>query len=596
MSFFDELKRRNVVRVGIAYAVVGWLLAQIAALALDAFNAPDWVLQAILVVLALGFPLALFFAWAYELTPQGIRRDADVERSQTSTASIDRKLDRLIIGVLAAAVLFLFVNEFRSGTIEPDQQDNVSAERQSIAVLPFVNMSDDNDNFTDGLSEELLNLLAKNPDLNVAGRTSSFAFKGHTGNFDEIGDALNVEHVLEGSVRRSGDTFRVTAQLIAVENGFHLWSETYDRPMADIFAIQDDVASAISSELRLRLVPESKRVTDNVEAYALYLESLAVVSYDASAEAIELLKQAVALDPQFAKGYEQLALAYWLAAGAILESSVARDLVQESAAQALEIDPTLVVAKVVAASMVERDGQWLDYLRGLEAAIEAEPKNVFVLGMLYGNLLSAGYFQESLVIADRMAVLDPVSAIPHFSRGQTLSALGLREEAREAFSRAADLGISDSFGAIAMDFFVAGDYESAIDFEEKHREALGEDPSLVRGEIGRILDPDTGKDYLDSYIEDRVRLITNPAAAAYEYQWYQAFGYMEEFWAKIEELQAASESSWSSGDDLIILGLVWPQSGFRRDKRFVTQKKIDLWEERGAPDTCSKIDDEWACE
>jgi tetratricopeptide (TPR) repeat protein len=255
-----------------------------------------------------------------------------------------------------------------------------------------------------------------------------------------------------------------------------------------------------------------------------------------------------------------------------------------------------VVAAVVAASTNDRDGRWSAYLNSLEAAVVAEPKNVRVLGIFSGNLLAAGYFRESLAIIDRMVAVDPLSAIPHFNRGQVLSALGLREEARDAFTRSAELGISGSWGAIAMDYLVAGEYESAIEFEEKHREALGEDPAQVRIEIERILDPESGKQYLDSFVQNRVRLISNPVAAAYEYQWYQAFGYIDDFWAKIEELQAASESNWSSGDDLVVAGLVWPQTGFRRHPSYVTQGKIDLWEKRGAPDTCSKIDGDWTCE
>ncbi len=595
MSFFEELKRRNVVRVGIAYAIFAWLLAQVADLALGAFGAPVWVLQTFLVLLFLGFPLALFFAWAFELTPDGIKRDEDVDHSHSIAAATGQKLDRLIIGVLCLAVAFLFINEFRGDPAGPERSVGADTERQSIAVLPFVNMSEDNDNFSDGLSEELLNLLAKNPDLDVAGRTSSFAFKGRTGDFGEIGEALNVEHVLEGSVRRSGDTLRVTAQLIKVDDGFHVWSETYDRPMTDIFEIQDDVAGAISDELRLRLVPESKRVTDNIEAYAMYLESLAVSSFDDSANAIELLKRAVALDPEFAKAYEQLALAYWLAAGAIVESSVGFDLIRESANRALEIDPTLVVAKVTVES-TKSDRTWADYLEILDDAVEAEPKNVRVFGMLSTTLLNTGYFRESLEIIDRWVALEPLSAIPHFARGQILSALGQREAARNAFLRAAELGEEGSYGAISMDYFVAREYELAIEFEEKFRETLGEDPALVRPQIESILDPVTGRQNLESFIQDRVNSTANPAAAVYEYMWYQAFGYVDELWAKIEELRAASDSPWSAGGDLVATAQVWSGSGFRRHPSYITQAKIDLWEERGAPDTCSKIDAKWVCE
>jgi hypothetical protein len=202
MSFFAELKRRNVVRVGIAYVIIGWLLAQVAELAFDAFGSPDWVLKSVLVVLLLGLPLVLFIAWAFEITPEGVKLEKNVDRSQSITAQTGRKIDFIIIGVLVVAVGFLLVDKFLLTEDVAPVGEIIATESQSIAVLPFVNMSEDNDHFADGLSEELLNLLAKIPDLKVAGRTSSFAFKGINRDLREVGDALNVTKVLEGSVRR----------------------------------------------------------------------------------------------------------------------------------------------------------------------------------------------------------------------------------------------------------------------------------------------------------------------------------------------------------------------------------------------------------
>jgi hypothetical protein len=201
MSFIAELKRRNVVRVGIAYGVIGWVLAQIAEFAFDNFGAPDWVLKSFVALLLLGLPVALIFAWAFEMTPEGLKRERDVNRSQSITAQTGRKLNTLIISVLIIAVGILVWDKFTGG--QAGKEIAATAE-QSIAVLPFTNMSDDSDHFADGLTEELLNLLAQNRDLKVAGRTSSFAFKGRNEDLREIGDALGVSKVLEGSVRRSG--------------------------------------------------------------------------------------------------------------------------------------------------------------------------------------------------------------------------------------------------------------------------------------------------------------------------------------------------------------------------------------------------------
>jgi len=265
MSFVGELKRRNVVRVGIAYVVIGWVLAQIAEFAFDNFGAPDWVLKSFVVFLLLGLPIVLIFAWAFEVTPEGIKREKDVDRSDSITPRTGRKIDYLIIGVLIVAVAILGFDKLTGRSADT----SASNETQLIAVLPFVNMSGDEDYFADGLTEELLNLLAKNLDLKVAGRTSSFAFKGQNDDLRAIGNALGVAKVLEGSVRRSGERLRVTAQLINVEDGFHIWSETYDRKLADVFDIQDEVAGDVPlDEFRLDRNHTSRTVTGLCSRYA----------------------------------------------------------------------------------------------------------------------------------------------------------------------------------------------------------------------------------------------------------------------------------------------------------------------------------------
>jgi TolB-like protein len=260
MSLFAELKRRNVFRVAVAYAVVAWLLAQVADVAFDNFGAPDWVPKSVLFVLILGFPLAVFFAWAFELTPEGVKREKDVDRSQSITNTTGRKLDRLIIVVLVTAVGFLLVDKF---VLQPAPETTVAAEvpgevEKSVAVLPFVAMSSgpDDEYFADGITEEILNSLAQLPDLLVTARTSAFAFKGMDVPIPEIAAQLGVANVVEGSVRRSGDRLRITAQLIRAEDGFHLWSETYDRSAADSFGVQDEIAEKIAGALDVVLDEE----------------------------------------------------------------------------------------------------------------------------------------------------------------------------------------------------------------------------------------------------------------------------------------------------------------------------------------------------
>jgi TolB-like protein len=318
MSFFEELKRRNVVRVGVVYLIASWLLAQVADLLLENFQAPDWVIQAVLIVLLVGFPLALIFAWAFELTPEGIKKEKDVDRSQSITSVTGRKLDRAIIVVLVVALSYFIYESRFSATDEGEaalaESETSAAPAKSIAVLPFVNMSSDTEQeyFSDGISEEILNSLAKIKELKVAGRTSSFAFKGQNQDLRQIGDTLGVEHILEGSVRKAGAKVRITAQLIQVDDGFHLWSETYDRELNDVFAIQDEIATAILVQLKAHLLEGEQIViaspVAHSEAYDLYLlakQRIYERTRPSLESAAELLDKAIAIDPEYAPAFAQ---------------------------------------------------------------------------------------------------------------------------------------------------------------------------------------------------------------------------------------------------------------------------------------------------
>ena len=275
MSLFEELKRRNVIRVAGAYAVLGWVLAQVAEFAFETFGAPDWVLKTLVILLLLGLPLVVFFSWAFELTPEGIKRESEVDHSQPALAQKERTLDRAIIVLLLVALAWFGWDRFSGETDDAPgattaMETGASAERsngqssssaqKSVAVLPFVAMSSGSDDgyFADGLTEEILNSLAGLPELLVTARTSAFSFKGNDAPVQEIASVLQVEHIVEGSVRRSGDRLRVTAQLIRAEDGFHLWSDTYDRDAGDTFAIQSDIAEKIALALDVVLDEESR--------------------------------------------------------------------------------------------------------------------------------------------------------------------------------------------------------------------------------------------------------------------------------------------------------------------------------------------------
>ena len=256
-GLFEELKRRNVFRVAIAYVAVAWLILQVADIVFENFGTPGWVMKTLMFLLAIGFPLAVLFAWAFEMTPEGLKREREVDRSQSITQETGQKLNRMIIGVLVIAVGFLLVDKF---VMQPAPGDAVVKEvpgeiEKSVAVLPFVAMSSgpDDEYFADGVTEEILNSLAQVPDLLVTARTSAFAFKGMDMPIPEIAAKLGVANVVEGSVRRSGNRLRVTAQLIRARDGFHLWSETYDRSAADSFGVQDEIAEKVAGALNVVL-------------------------------------------------------------------------------------------------------------------------------------------------------------------------------------------------------------------------------------------------------------------------------------------------------------------------------------------------------
>ncbi|HEY5642789.1 MAG TPA: hypothetical protein VIS31_07920 [Woeseiaceae bacterium] len=283
MSFINELKRRNVFRVGIAYVVVAWLLLQISDTLVPALRLPDWFNSGVALLLMLGFPIALLFAWAFELTPEGLKKEKDVVRSKSVTQVTGRKLDKVIIGLLAVTLGYFVLDKF---VLEPAPEvavDEIAAGggARTVAVLPFVPMSsgDDDDYFADGLTEEILNVLAKLPELQVTARTSSFFFKGQNVPIPEIAEHLNVEHIVEGSVRRDGEQVRITAQLIRAADGFHLWSQHYDRTIESVFAVQEDIAENIAAALDVVLDDDAREMMRNtgirdVEAFISYQKGL----------------------------------------------------------------------------------------------------------------------------------------------------------------------------------------------------------------------------------------------------------------------------------------------------------------------------------
>ena len=408
MSFFDELKRRNVFRVAIGYIITAWLLLQVVDLVLENVNAPDWVMQVFMLALAIGFPLAIFFAWAFEMTPEGVKRESEVDRSKSITPTTGRKMDRIIILFLAMAVVFLMYKQFGNtekesssvtqdtslstdnvvaGELNPDKMNLTPVSsptgpgRNSVAVLPFINMSADPDNeyFSDGIAEEILNVLARIPELKVAARTSAFAFKGSSVNISEIARELKVENVLEGSVRKSGNQVRVTAQLIKADDGYHLWSKTYDRELDNIFAIQDEIAQSIAEALKVTLDIKTGATgnltgTTSTAAYDAYLRGMNqwhLRTEESLNNSIDLFGQAIAIDPQFAKAYAGLALTYAIVMDYTdMPFTEAFELARGAAEKALVLDPRSVEA---ATAMIYTTNDLAEQLAYSHQAVELGP-------------------------------------------------------------------------------------------------------------------------------------------------------------------------------------------------------------------------------
>jgi len=351
-KFIQELQRRNVFRVASIYAVGGWLLMQLAVVLETTLLLPSWFDTLITILVLIGFPIVVFGAWALEMTPDGLKPTARIDPSESVAGRTGKRLDMILAAAAAVLVVVIIGDRVMPSGKAVASQKSLAAEDFSIAVLPFADMSPDGDQeyFADGISEELLNVMAQVPGLAVAGRTSSFAFKGQNADLREIAEILDVAHVLEGSVRKSGNKVRVTAQLIRADNGFHMWSDTYDGDLTDIFAVQDEIANAILVELKPQLMgtvaPIVARRTD-ITAYDLYLlaqQKAALSTMTGYADAAQALDKALAIDPDFVpalawRGYYELMMSDAEGAAGDIPAEEAATRADQWTSRALKLDP-----------------------------------------------------------------------------------------------------------------------------------------------------------------------------------------------------------------------------------------------------------------
>jgi TolB-like protein/thioredoxin-like negative regulator of GroEL len=505
--------------VGVLYVVAAWLLLQVTDVLSSLLPVPVWTGSLVFILLVIGFPLVLIFSWIYELTPEGIKREKDVDRSQSVTGETGRKINILIIVLLVLAIATVLLDRFiphEAPVVEQATVEETEAARaeepadpaamvaqkfappadRSVAVLPFVNMSGnpENEYFSDGLTEELLNVLAKMDGLRVAARTSSFRFKGEVGDPAEIGEALNVNHLLEGSVRQSGDRIRITAQLINASDGYHLWSETYDRTLDDVFAIQDEISRAVASALEVRLLggPDAaspvRVATRNMAAYNAYLKGtqlLAGSGVDTYRAAEALFEEALRLDPDFAAAHAGLARAWVdLANWGTLDFRDTLPKVQEQIDKALAIDPQLPDAWVLKAWI----RYWSDPVRrdragtaeDLRQALELEPGNVRASEWLAFVLAQMGERDEAVNVLEEAIERDPLSVALRLQMGAILEILTRFEEAEANYNLAVDLAPDDpnAVGQLAEFKTNRGQVAEAVVLEERLLELDPLDPEV----------------------------------------------------------------------------------------------------------------------
>jgi TolB-like protein/Tfp pilus assembly protein PilF len=489
-NFFGELKRRNVYRVAVAYVVAGWALAQGIAQVFPVFDIPNWVVRVIVVLIVVGFPIALVLAWAFELTPEGLKRTEEADAAKQHSRNRAWIYVVIIAGALSVGLFFL--GRYTAPTVA-----NLPA--KSIAVLPFENLSSDPDNayFTEGIQDEILARLAKIADLKVISRASTQRYKSSPDDLPEIAKRLGVSNILEGSVQKTADRVRVTVQLINAASDAHLWGETYDRSLTDVFAAESDIARAIADTLRAKLTGSEQnaltaRPTENPEAHQLYLRGRYFWNKRTGADfkkAIGYFNQAIEKDPNYALAYAGLADAYVLLS-AYAEASPKNSLPQAkaAAAKALELDSTLGEAHAsLAQALLAYDLNFAEATREFRWAIELNP-NYATAHHWYGEsvLGPLGKFEEAIAEARRALELDPLSVIINADFGSALTNARRYAQAIEQLRKTVEMdpGFYYAHWTLGNALELKGFNEEAV-AEYKKAIALNDDP-LPRALLGHL--------------------------------------------------------------------------------------------------------------
>jgi TolB-like protein len=594
MAFLAELKRRRVGKVAVTYGAIAWAVTEASSVGLPALRLPEWTGTFVVVFLLVGFPVAMVLAWIFDVGPQGIERTEPLA-GEPPAARVRLRVAYAAVVLLLMAALGYLLYERGFGRAQAHEAHG------SIAVLPFANLSGDasRDYFSDGMSEELLNLLARIPGLEVASRTSSFAYKGRNVDIREVGRELGVETVLEGSVRQSGDEVRITAQLIDAETGFHLWSETYERRLADIFQVQDEIAAAIVEKLRIELAPREqalavrdKAPTQNVEAYELYLQGRAVWKRRGEQnlrQAIDLYQRAIVLDPGFARAHAALASAYVVLPGYTKEQGDEQKLLpmaEQSARTALSIDPKIGEAHAVLAQINSQQGDLLDAESGFFFAISLEP-NEATPHHWYSILLGkVGRLQQALEQARRAQELDPGSAIIASNLSAVYLTTGDYDQALRYAKLSEGLGLNaKQAGARAAIALRRGEWDEAKALLLQHESLPPQLRQLTGRFVDALRDPSLRPQVVaemrafDPKIVPQIELVPS----------YIELGELDLAYDLLFEDLAHDPTGWATRLDVAI---AWGPAGaaFRGDPRFGEAAErmgfVDYWKQYGYPDGC----------
>ena len=453
MQFYNELKRRNVVRVAAAYIVSSWLIIQVAETIFPLFGLGEAIVRGVVIVLAVGFIPAVLFAWAFELTPEGLKRDKDVDLERSVTSQTGKRLDRVIVVILTVALAYFALDKFLIDPARDAEQFETAREEgrieamvtsfgdRSIAVLPFTDMSPQNDQgyFSDGISEELLNLLASIPEVRVTSRSSAFSFKSKNLSIPEIGERLKVSYVLDGSVRKAGEQIRISAQLIDAGSDTQLWSRNFDRTLENIFQIQDEIARDVVQQIKgtLNINVPQQRQTDP-EAYALYLQARQQRRLGTPAgyvESIRLYQAAIAIDPNYAPAWDEMAASYQnQAITGLLPAAEAFELARKAAFRAIEIDPEYAPAYDSLGFLAQYYKPDLAAAaRYYQQALQLAPRDPGIIGSAGILLQTLGRAEEGLPPIEYTTTADPLSAGWHYTLGLAYLSAGRNAQAVSAF-------------------------------------------------------------------------------------------------------------------------------------------------------------------